>query len=105
MIDLPVAASRWRGCDEAWRLQMALDARRREPQRFRVRRQGLTAVIEFFSPIPMGARRRWDALGEPVSSSGCLFAYRILDAELDEELQFIRNSLWLEELTSSTQRD
>jgi hypothetical protein len=102
MIDLPVAASRWRGCDEAWRLQMALDARRREPQRFRVRRQGLSTVVEFFSPVPMWARRRWDAVGEPVSSSGSLFAYRISDAELEEELQFMCDVLWLEELTAST---
>ena len=105
MIDLPVAASRWRGCDEAWRLQMALDARRREPQRFRVRRQGSSAVLEFFSPVPMWARRRWDAIGEPVSSSGCLFAYRISEAELEDELQFMRNVLWLDELTLSTRRD
>lgn len=105
MIDLPVAASRWRGCDEAWRLQMALDARRREPQRFRVWRQGSRAVLEFFSPVPMWARRRWDAVGEPVSSSGCLFAYRISEAELEEEIQFMRNVLWLDELTLSTRRD
>jgi hypothetical protein len=104
MIDLPVAASRWRGCDEAWRLQMALDARRREPQRFRIRRQGPSAVIEFFSPVPMWARRRWDAVGEPVSSSGCLFAYRVSEAELEEEIHFMRNGLWLDELVASAPR-
>lgn len=104
VIDLPVAASRWRGCDEAWRLQMALDARRREPQRFRIRRQGSSAVLEFFSPVPMWARRRWDAIGEPVSSSGCLFAYRVSEAELKEEIHFMRDVLWLDELISSTPR-
>ena len=31
---------RWRGCDAAWRLQMAIDAERRVPQRFRVRTVG-----------------------------------------------------------------
>lgn len=105
MIDLPGAASRWRGCDEAWRLQMALDARRRDPQRFRIRRQGPSAVLEFFSPVPMWARRRWDAVGEPVSSSGCLFAYRISETELEEEIHFMRNVLWLDELTASARRD
>jgi hypothetical protein len=104
MIDLPVAASRWRGCDEAWRLQMALDARRREPQRFRIRRQGPSAVLEFFSPVPMWARRRWDAIGEPVSSSGCLFAYRVSEAELREEIHFMRDVLWLDELVASAPR-
>ena len=106
MVDFPVThGSRWRGCDEAWRLQMALDARRGQPQRFRVRTsQGRTSVIEFFSPLPMWARRRWDAVGEPVSSSGCLFAYRIADAEVEEELRFIRTALWLGELAEGTNR-
>lgn len=106
MVDFPVAnSSRWRGCDEAWRLQMALDARRGQPQQFRVRAsQGRTSVIEFFSPVPMWARRRWDAVGEPVSSSGCLFAYRIAGAEMEEELHFIRTTLWLGELAEGTNR-
>jgi hypothetical protein len=106
MVDFPVTnASRWRGCDEAWRLQLALDARQGEPQRFRVR-AGLerTTVIEFFSPVPMWARRRWDAIGEPVSSSGCLFAYRIADAEVQEELHFIRTELWLGEFAEGANR-
>lgn len=104
MIDFPLAASRWRGCDEAWRLQMALDARRRDPQRFRVRRQGPSAVLEFFSPVPMWARRRWDAIGEPVSSSGCLFAYRVSAVELEEEIHFMRDVLWLDEVVASPPR-
>jgi hypothetical protein len=99
LIDFPVGGSRWRGCDEAWRLQMAIDAQRGEPQRFRVRPGlGDARVIEFFSPVPMWAQRRWDAVGEPVPSSGCLFAYRLAQAELAEEVRFAREELWLEEL-------
>lgn len=105
LIDLPVAGSRWRGCDEAWHLQMAIDAQRGEPQRFRIRPgPNGTQVMEFFSPVPMWARRRWDALGEPVSASGCLFAYRLAEAELGEELRFAREALWLDELIGSGQR-
>jgi hypothetical protein len=105
LIDLPIAGSRWRGCDEAWYLQMAIDAKRREPQRFRVRPgPGGTRVMEFFSPGPMWARRRWDAVGEPVPSSGSLFAYRLAEAELAEELRFVREALWLDELTGSVQQ-
>ena len=102
LIDLPAGGSRWRGCDEAWHLQMAIDARRGEPQRFRIRpgTQG-TRVLEFFSPVPMWARRRWDAVGEPVSASGCLFAYRLGEAELAEEMRFARAALWLDEMTGS----
>ena len=105
LIDIPAEESRWRGCDEAWYLQMAIDARRGEPQRFRIRAgPESTRVLEFFSPVPMWARRRWDAVGEPVSASGCLFAYRLAEAELAEEMRFVRETLWLEEMTGSGQR-
>jgi len=102
MIDLPQRGSRWRGCDEAWHLQMAIDAQRGSPQRFRVMPSGDAVVLEFFSPAPAWARRRWDALGEPVPSSGSLFAYRIPKAEIDEERRFAREALWLEEMTTGS---
>jgi hypothetical protein len=100
MIDFPRAGSRWRGCDEAWRLQLAIDAQRNEPQRFRIRTgPGESTTLELFSPVPAWARRRWDAIGEPlVSSGGCLFAYRFAQIEIEEEVRFARESLWLEEL-------
>lgn len=104
LIDFPVMESRWRGCDEAWHVQMAIDAQRGEPQRFRIRPgPDGTRVVEFFSPVPMWARRRWDAVGEPVSATGCLFAYQLAEAELAEELRFVREALWLEELTGRGQ--
>jgi hypothetical protein len=99
-IELPLVGSRARGCDEAWRLQMAIDALRGEPQRVRLRPGPAASwVLEFFSPVPMWAQRRWDAVGEPVPSTGCLFAYRFSENEIAEELHFIRERLWLDELT------
>ncbi|MCC6876761.1 MAG: hypothetical protein IT378_20830 [Sandaracinaceae bacterium] len=102
MIDLPQRKSRWRGCDEAWHLQMAIDAQRGSPQRFRVTPSGDAVVLELFSPVPAWARRRWDAIGEPVPSGGSLFAYRIPKTEIEEERRFGREALWLEELTTSS---
>ena len=99
LLDFPLTGNQWRGCDEAWRLQMAIDAQRGNPQRFRLLSGlGRGRVVQFFSPVPAWAQRRWDAVGEPVESRGCLFAYRLADSELVEELRFARNSLWLEEL-------
>ena len=99
LIDLPLAGGRWRGCDEAWHLQMAIDALRGNAQRFRITPGPTdTRIVQFFSPVPMWARRRWTAVGEPVSGTGCLFAYRLAEAELAEELDFVRKRLWLEEL-------
>ena len=100
MMDLPQRGSRWRGCDEAWHLQMAIDARRSDPQRFRVMPSGDALVLQFFSPVPAWARRRWDAIGEPVPSAGSLFAYRIPKAEIEEERRFMAEALWLEEMTT-----
>lgn len=105
LIDLPTSGSRWRGCDEAWRLQMAIDAHRGDPQRFRIRPgPQATRILELFSPIPMWARRRWDAVGELVLASGCLFAYRFAEGEGKEELRFANDMLWLNELTGITRR-
>lgn len=96
-IDLPLSDND-RGCDEAWRLQLAIDAQRGEPQRFRVGRGPAGhCLIEFFSPMPMWARRRWDAFGKPVTKSGCLFAYVFNGAEVNEELRFISATLWAAE--------
>lgn len=104
LIDLPLAGSRWRGCDEAWRLQMAIDALKGEPQQCRVSPgPGGAQVLEFVSPVPMWARRRWDAVGEPASISGCLFAYRLDKAELREELRYARDELWLDVQTGKKQ--
>lgn len=102
MIDLPQRGSRWRGCDAAWHLQMAIDAQRGAPQRFRVTPSGDTVVLKLFSPAPAWACRRWNAIGEPVPSAGCLFAYRISRAEIEEERRFAREALWLEEITTGS---
>jgi len=102
LIDFPLPKSRWRGCDEAWYLQMAIDAERGEPQQFKIVPGYRDAqIMQFFSPVPMWARRRWDAVGEPVLMSGCLFAYRFADSELDEETGFAREALWLKQLTGT----
>lgn len=97
MLDLPQSGSRWRGCDEAWHLQMAIDALRGVPQCFQVTQSGDDVILKFFSPVPAWARRRWDAIGEPVPSAGSLFAYRLSKAEIEEERRFMREALWLEE--------
>lgn len=100
LVDFPIEESRWHGRDEAWRLQMAIDAQRGVPQRFRIRPgPDGTRALEFFSPVPRWALRRWDAVGEPISASGCLFAYRVTESELAEEVRFLHEALWLDEMT------
>lgn len=104
MIDLPLPGSRWRGCDEAWHLQMAIDACRGAPQCFRISLSFDAVVLELFAPAPAWARRRWDAIGEPVSSVGSLFAYRMARTEIEEERRFAREALWIKEVTLDSDR-
>jgi hypothetical protein len=95
-VDLPMEHSRWRAWDEAWRLQMAIDACRGQPQQFRVEAGPEAALVEFFSPIPSWARRRLDAIGGAVDKKGgCLFAYSIPREDVDDEVRFADQMLWL----------
>ena len=98
ILDLPANTSDMRGCDEAWRIQSAIDFLRGVPQMYRKRRStdGFYTV-EFFSPIAMWARRRLDAIGEPVTPVKSLFAYRFSADEIEEEIAFITKDLWLVE--------
>jgi hypothetical protein len=99
-VGFPLKGSKWRGCDEAWRLQLAIDYVRGTPQLFKIRTSPSDSrVIDFFSPIPMWARRRWDALGEPVESSRCLFSYKFGESEIEEEIRFLTEYLWLAQTT------
>jgi len=104
-IGLPLAGNRTRGCDEGWRLQMAIDAQRGDPQRFRLR-EGVRGnrLLDFFSPVPMWAQRRWNAVGEPIMNPGSLFSYRFARSETAEELEFAREILWLSEIVEQGDR-
>ncbi len=101
LVDLPLTKSRWRGCDEAWHLQMALDEKRGTPQRFVIHNQpDKKCLIAFFSPVPMWAERRWNTIGERVLGKRYFFEYRIPKEELSQELKFIRSNLFLEQLSN-----
>jgi hypothetical protein len=98
LIDLPVTVSVAPASDEAWRLQAALDAEAGHPQLFRVRGLPQTdaALLDLFSPLPSWAQRRLDAIGKPLlRSRGALLSYRIPRYELDEELEFLVDMLWM----------
>jgi len=96
---LPTATIYGRGADEAWRLQMAIDATRGTPQRYRLEPTSSDAVrLQVFSPVPRWAQRRWDALGERlVDRRGCLFSYALPASEVDEERHFLSTHLWMHE--------
>ncbi len=98
LVDLPAVDRLGRGCDEAWRLQAAIDAVAGTPQLLRVRpgRIAGEVILQFQSPIPSWGQRRLDALGQPLGRQpGSLFAYKLSDDLIDQELAFLEDTMWL----------
>jgi hypothetical protein len=100
LLDFPLPGSHWRGCDSAWRLQMAIDAEAGKAQTYAVRVLGDTARLNFFSPIPDWARRRLAIIGEDVAPSASLLAYVMPVRELAAEEDFLRSHLFLQRVSN-----
>jgi hypothetical protein len=94
-LDLPLKGTRWRGCDVAWHLQMAIDEGLRRPQTYRRRDTAGGIYLDFFSPLPLWATRRLAVLGHPVPPENCLFTYWLPNREAALEEDFLRERLWL----------
>lgn len=94
-VDDPVLPAR----DEAWRLQLAIDAELGRPQRYAVEHGavGGSNVIRFFSPIPGFAERYLQLVGMPLAvTSGALFAFRVPEGAMPDLSQLLTELLWLE---------
>jgi hypothetical protein len=94
-LDFPLKSARWRGCDTAWYLQMAIDNCRQTPQLYRRRTAPGGACLDFFSPLPLWAHRRFAVLGRPAAREKCLISYWIPEREFASEETFLQERLWL----------
>ncbi|NYD68707.1 hypothetical protein [Agromyces atrinae] len=92
-IDNPVIPGR----DEAWRLQMAIDATRGAPQQFALEpfSSGDAVIVKFFSPIPGFAERYLQLIGLSLETSGALFAYRVPIGAMPSLMQLFNDMLWM----------
>ncbi len=96
IIDLPLQSPLAPGADEAWRLQAAIDALASNPQRVRVSGQGGSRQLGFFSPLPSWMQRRLEIIGLPSRGGrGALFAYELPHEDVQEELDFLMERMWL----------
>lgn len=95
LLDLPVGKSGWRGCDQAWHLQMAIDRCRGEPQLYRRRPNAKGVRLDFFSPLPKWSQRRLAIFGSPIPRQKSLMSYLLPHSEVGTEEQFLREYLWL----------
>ncbi len=97
-LDLPLPGSRWRGSDEAWHLQAAIDSSKGKPQHYKIREDADDfKILDLFSPIPSWAQRRWVMMGMPVPKQKCLMSFRFRSVEIEEEIRFAKEHLWLSE--------
>ena len=95
LLDLPLARTRWRGCDSAWHIQMAIDHLRGTPQRYRRRVDGNAVRLDFFSPLPQWSQRRLMILGRSVPRHKCLLSYILPANEAETEEALLQQTLWL----------
>ena len=101
LLDLPLDSTEaLRGCDEAWRLQAAIDFARGNPLELRVRGTGQGAVqLGLPIPPPKWLQRRWDLLGQPVRVPRALFGYEFSTADARTEASFVCEHLWMQRRT------
>lgn len=95
LLDLPLKQTRWRACDAAWHLQMAIDHCNGRPQCYRRRADQGGVRFDFFSPLPQWSQRRFMILGRPVPRERSLLSYVLPANEADTEEAFLQQTLWL----------
>ncbi len=95
LLDLPVSRD-LRGCDEAWRLQSAIDAIHHQPQEIGVREiSSAHCALDVFAPLPRWFQRRWDLAGTPAQpAKGSLMTYDFPRDAVVAQVEFARTTMW-----------
>jgi hypothetical protein len=87
------------GRDEAWRMQLAIDAKRGRPQVFRVTpaQGGASSIISFFSPLPGFAERYLQLIGLALPDAPkALVAFRVPNGAMTASSIYLTGMLWME---------
>ncbi len=98
LLDLPFETTRWRGCDVAWHLQMAIDCCLNKPQLYRRRDAADGIHLDFFSPLPKWSQRRLMVFGRVVPRENSLLSYCLPVMESETEERFLQERVWLSRL-------
>lgn len=103
LLDLPFEKTRWRACDTAWHIQMAIDNRSGLPQQYRRCVESGSVRFDFFSPLPLWAQRRLMIFGNPTASRGSFLSFLVPCSRAAAEESFLRNNLWLSPVENPNQ--
>ena len=95
LIDLPLKKSQWRGCDDAWHLQMALDSVNGYPQMYRKKKTSYGVRFDFFSPLPQWSQRRLMILGQSLKPDKSLISFEVSNEEANSVEDHLQKLLWL----------
>lgn len=95
LIEFPDPGERWRGCDVAWRLLMALKAIRGRSATYRLNMTGDVGAFDFFLPIPDWAKRSLSFAGEQVAPRSCLMSFDIPTAQVAATERFLADFVFL----------
>lgn len=95
LIDLPRGHTLERGCDQAWRLQCALDADAGHPQTFQVKQSESGKVeLQIHLPPPAWLLRRWEKVGHRSTPSG--FSFEFDADDVSSESLVLKEKLWMQ---------
>ena len=95
LLDLPFKKTRWRACDTAWHIQMAIDHCGGRPQRYRRSVEPGGVRFDFFSPLPLWSQRRLMVFGNPTANGGSLLSFLVPSSRAATEESFLQDRLWL----------
>lgn len=97
---LPFHLDTDRGCDQAWRAQLAIDASQGCPAGYSVERRGAEAILRLDFPLPLFARRRLLFLGGSMAREDNPNAFVVPANEEASERRYLEERLWLRELVA-----
>jgi len=99
LLDLPLDDPGM-GCDDAWRVQAAIDAKRGRPQEYRIRTTGTSSsdwIVDLFSPVPRWAQRYLELVGLPVERGvGSLISWRVSALAVPALERLLADMLWMQ---------
>lgn len=104
LLDLYPTNGFLRPCDQAWRLQAALDAIRGTPQHIAVSEDGATTHLAFGGPLPSFAERKLALVATKSRAPKTLFRFSSSTALLQEEIAFLQSALWMQPNHEGQQR-
>lgn len=104
LLDIHPSNGFLRPCDQAWRLQAALDATQGAPQQFMVSEDGAITHLSFGGPLPSFAERKLALVATKSRAPQTLFRFSSSTASLQAEIAFLQSTLWMQPNREGEQR-